>query len=233
MRTGFSITGVVGLALLVAGLMPGTASAEERKCRGSLGSITVDNLRVPEGATCTLTGTKVKGTIKVEDHARLYARGIRVIGNVQAEGAARVNVVSSSRVGGSVQAKQGGAAKVLDSRIVGDIQYDDNRRLLKANRNRVGGSIQVVENSGGVRIYGNVINGNLQCKQNYPKPLGGGNVVGVGALIDRGDPVRPPDLGVGLKALVHLEVGSWASEDCPKCKANEPIEDPGSRRLRG
>lgn len=74
----------------------------------------------------------------LEDHARLYARGIRVIGNVQAEGAARVNVVSSSRVGGSVQAKQGGAAKVLDSRIVGDIQYDDNRRLLKANRNRVG-----------------------------------------------------------------------------------------------
>lgn len=61
----------------------------------------------------------------------------------------------------------------------------------------------------------------------------GGNVVGVGALIDRGDPVRPPDLGVGLKALVHLEVASWAPDECPKCAANEPIEDPGSRRLTG
>ena len=60
----------------------------------------------------------------------------------------------------------------------------------------------------------------------------GGEVVGVGALIDRGDPVRPPDLGATLKALIRLEVASWAPADCPLCAANEPIEDPGSRRLR-
>lgn len=60
----------------------------------------------------------------------------------------------------------------------------------------------------------------------------GGNVVGVGALIDRGDPVRPPDFGVALKALLKLEVQSWDPADCPLCRANEPIEDPGSRRLR-
>lgn len=60
----------------------------------------------------------------------------------------------------------------------------------------------------------------------------GGSVVGVGALIDRGDPVRPPDLGTSLKALIRLDVASWDPEDCPLCAANEPIEDPGSRRLR-
>ena len=60
----------------------------------------------------------------------------------------------------------------------------------------------------------------------------GGIVVGVGALIDRGDPVRPPDLGTGLKALIRLDVASWDPDDCPLCAANEPIEDPGSRRLR-
>lgn len=59
----------------------------------------------------------------------------------------------------------------------------------------------------------------------------GGNVVGVGALIDRGDPVRPPDLGVALKALVKLEVGSWDANECPLCASGDPIEDPGSRRL--
>ncbi len=59
----------------------------------------------------------------------------------------------------------------------------------------------------------------------------GGNVVGVGALIDRGDPVRPPDLGVALKALVKLAVDSWDADECPLCGAGEPIEDPGSRRL--
>ena len=33
------------------------AFAEERTCRGTLGAVTVDNLRVPDGATCTLNGT--------------------------------------------------------------------------------------------------------------------------------------------------------------------------------
>lgn len=60
----------------------------------------------------------------------------------------------------------------------------------------------------------------------------GGDVVGVGALIDRGDPVRPPDLGATLKALIHLDVASWDPAECPLCEASEPIEDPGSRRLR-
>ena len=60
----------------------------------------------------------------------------------------------------------------------------------------------------------------------------GGVVVGVGALIDRGDPVRPPDLGAPLRALVKLEVSSWDPSECPLCESGEPIEDPGSRRLR-
>jgi hypothetical protein len=35
-----------------------------------------------------------------------------------------------------------------------------------------------MENSGGVTIAGNVVNGNLQCKENEPEPVGGGNRVG-------------------------------------------------------
>jgi orotate phosphoribosyltransferase len=59
----------------------------------------------------------------------------------------------------------------------------------------------------------------------------GGTVVGVGSLIDRGDPARPPDLGAPLRSLVKLQVASWAPEDCPLCASNEPLDDPGSRRL--
>lgn len=50
------------------------AGAEERTCRGAIGRVTVDNLRVPDRATCKLTGTYVKGTIKVESGATLDAR---------------------------------------------------------------------------------------------------------------------------------------------------------------
>ena len=63
----------------------------------------------------------------------------------------------------------------------------------------------------------------------------GAGVVGVGALLDRGDPARSEGdaaLGAPLRALVKLEVESWESGDCPLCASNEPLEDPGSRRVR-
>lgn len=168
---------VLGLACAAAAVAPASASAEETTCRGSLGAITVDNLRVPQNARCILTGTRVQGTVKVERAATLGARAVRVIGNVQAENARRVNVIRNSRIGGSVQVKQGAAASVLDSRVNADIQFDASRAALEASRNVVGGSVQVFQNTGGVRLAQNKIDGNLQCKENRPAPTGGGNVV--------------------------------------------------------
>jgi len=166
----------LGACAMAAMIAP--ATAEERVCRESLGAITVDNLRVPADATCTLASTNVKGTIQVESNATLNARGITVVGNVQAENARQVNVLEGSRVGGSVQVKQGGGATVNDSFVNGDIQYDSNATQLKALRNEVGGSIQAFQNVGGVELRSNVIDGNLQCKGNQPAPVGGANVVG-------------------------------------------------------
>ncbi len=69
----------------------------------------------------------MQGTVFVRPGSALVASGVRVIGNVQAENAARVDVVEGSRVGGSIQVKQGGRARVTGSTVVGDIQYDANR----------------------------------------------------------------------------------------------------------
>lgn len=60
---------------------------------------------------------------------------------------------------------------------------------------------------------------------------GGGEVVGIGTLIDRMDPSRPADLGAPLRALVGLRADSWDPADCPLCADGRPLEDPGSRRL--
>ena len=166
------------LAAPILLLSAAPASAEERVCRGTIGATTVDNLRVPQYASCVLLGTRVKGTIKVEFNATLRAEDVLVIGNVQAENAKSVRVLDGSRVGGSVQVKQGGGAVVSDSRIEGDIQYDANSAKLCALRNRVGGSVQAFQNVGGLEIRRNTIDGNLQCKENTPPPTGGGNIVG-------------------------------------------------------
>lgn len=153
------------------------AQAEERTCRGSLGRITVDNLRVPDGAKCTLNGTTVKGTIKVESRATLIAEGVRVVGNVQAEDAKKVVVRAGSRVGGSVQVVQGGIGRVVGTNVQGDILYDDQGGKVAAVRSTVGGNVQAFQNTGGVEIRGNRIDGNLQCKENRPAPVGGNNIV--------------------------------------------------------
>jgi orotate phosphoribosyltransferase len=59
----------------------------------------------------------------------------------------------------------------------------------------------------------------------------GGNVVGVGALLDRGEPGTATDFGAPLRSLVRLKTDSWPEEQCPLCARAEPITDPGSRRL--
>lgn len=150
---------IAGLGIVTAGTfaVAPTAHAEERDCRGTIGAVTVDNLRVPSGASCTLRGTRIQGTVKVETGARLDASDIRVIGNVQAEGHRDVRLVSST-VGGSVQLKQGGTANVQRNDINGDLQSFTNRGSQTFNRN--------------------TIDGNLQCKENVPAPTGGGNIVG-------------------------------------------------------
>jgi hypothetical protein len=155
---------------------PSAALADERECVGAIGPETVDNVRVPEGAACTLDGTFVQGTVKVERAATLQANAVQVIGNVQGEGAANV-VVRGSGVGGSVQVKQGGVAETSGSVVTGDIQYDQQTGALRVADNLVGGSVQVVANSGGIAIATNTIDGNLQCKENAPPPTGGGNLV--------------------------------------------------------
>jgi hypothetical protein len=168
-----SMLAAAGMILLA----PLSASAEERVCRGTIGAATLDNVRVPQNALCTLNGTRVKGTVKVERNARLIAKDVLVIGNVQGENARNVRVLDGSRVGGSVQVVQGGGATVADSRINGNILYDSNRAPLQVLRNRVGADVQAFQNRGGVLIRGNVIDGNLQCKANSPAPTGGNNVV--------------------------------------------------------
>jgi hypothetical protein len=167
----------VACATLGAAALPAGANAEETDCVGALGPVTVDNLRVPEGATCELAGTVVEGTIKIETDATLRAHSVSVVGNVQGENAERV-VLASSEIGGSVQVKQGGGAEVTESRVTGDIQLDQNEGAAqRVADNDVNGSVQVITNVGGVEISQNIIDGNLQCKENVPPPTGGGNDV--------------------------------------------------------
>lgn len=151
------------------------AWAEERRCTGSIGAVSLDNIFVPDGATCTLTKTRAKGSVVVGTGARLTAKGVSINGNIQAEGARFVRITSSSIIGGSVQVVQGYEGTIKNSRVNGDVQFDENTGPVTAVSNNVGGNMQVVANSGGVELINNQMKGNLQCKENSPPPTGYGN----------------------------------------------------------
>ena len=178
-----SLSAVFFLTMAVAAFaaFAPAVEAEERVCRGTMGATTVDNLKVPSGASCTLNGTKVKGTVKVESGATLTANGIRVVGNIQSEGFRSITVREGSTVGGSVQlenGRSGGLGRVISTRINGDLQFFSNAAKMVARGNTILANLQAVSNTGGLVIKNNRISENLQCKQNNPPPTGGGNAAG-------------------------------------------------------
>ena len=168
-------------SMLALAIAAPVALAEERVCRGTIGSRTVDNLRVPQGATCTLNGTLVEGTVKVERNAQLFANGIRVKGNVQSEEFRTIVLRQNSVVVGSVQLEnglEGGSGRVLNSRINSDVQFFSNEARMVARGNTILANFQANQNKGGLVISNNRISENLQCQANNPPPTGGGNTAG-------------------------------------------------------
>ena len=141
----------------------------------------MDNLRVPQGASCTLNGTRVEGTVKVERNARLTANGIRVKGNVQSEGFKNILLRRASVVVGSVQLETGirdGSGRVLNTRVNGDLTYHAHKSCMMPRGNAILAIFQTNQNTGGLVIENNRISENLQCQSNNPRPTGGGNTAG-------------------------------------------------------
>jgi hypothetical protein len=175
---------MMSAAVLVTSLLlwAPIALADDTVCQGTLGAVTVVNLIVPDGSTCTLNGTRVEGNIHVGTRATLKAKGVDVEGNIQAEGARSINVVVlggvPSFVGGNIQIKQGGTALIDRVDIREDLQFEENRGPVSAKGNEIGGNLQAYKNTGGVTIKNNQIAENLQCFDNNPPPTGGNNTAG-------------------------------------------------------
>lgn len=165
------------IGTLATGAMLATAPAlaEEFRCTGTVGPVALDNVFVPDGASCVLDRTRMNGSVVVGRGANLRATSVSINGNLQAEGAASVRLGGFSTVGGSVQLVQGGGADIDRARIIGDLQFQSNTSTISATNNIIGGSLQAFQNMGGASFVNNRMNGNMQCKENVPAPTGSGN----------------------------------------------------------
>lgn len=57
----------------------------------------------------------------------------------------------------------------------------------------------------------------------------GGQVVGVGVLVDRSG--GKVDFGVQTESILQMQIESYDPEDCPLCKQGLPVVKPGSRQV--
>ncbi|HEX2050043.1 MAG TPA: orotate phosphoribosyltransferase [Actinomycetota bacterium] len=135
---------------------------------------------------------------------------------------ARFDVVASPAVGaivlGFTTALAADARLVFAERVGGSLELRRGFRITPHERVLV--VEDVVTTGGSARAVVNLVR------------AAGGVPVGVGALVDRMDPARPPSLGVPVRALARVEARSWEPSECPACRRGEALEDPGSSRLR-
>ncbi|MFN2355742.1 MAG: hypothetical protein ABR512_14625 [Desulfopila sp.] len=183
------------LGLLLSIHLPAKVNAND--CTGgTVDGETVESLRVPQSAICTLKDTQITGDITVAPKATLYAFGVRVggtirvsadavlngfnvrvNGDIEAEDASQVSVFSGSFVGGSVRVLRSGGVEINGAEIGRDLIIDTSRRSLKVAKTIIGGTLRVLDNKGRSTLIGNTVKGNLVCEGNVFTPEGGGNVV--------------------------------------------------------
>jgi hypothetical protein len=142
----------------------------------TIGAIRLDSVIVPSGASCTLLGTLLNGSLEVQATATAIAENVNITGGVTSDGAARLSISGTSLVGGSVQVQRGAGATLSGIGITGDLQIDAMAGPVTASANRVTGNLQAIGNLGGLTFNGNTMGGVLQCKENLPAPTGSGNV---------------------------------------------------------
>ena len=126
----------------------------------------------------TESGTVVVGDIQVKRRAEARLMNTIVDGNVQVEEAGASLIMDDTRVRGDVQVKEAESAVIRGGSVRGNLQLEKNRAALRVSSIGVSGDFQVFENLGGVSLIGNRVAQALQCKENRPAPVGGGNEAG-------------------------------------------------------
>jgi hypothetical protein len=231
------------LALMGLSVGSPAAHADDFRCVGVVGPITVDNVVVPRGAECMLDGTRVLGNVKTKRGGNLFMFGAAVHGNVQGKTGSTAGAVRSridgdyqcdgcvsqdlalSSLGGNFQVtgaddhafivgssvagdveivdsgsvegflaveesifgenvkfeKNAGEMLIHENEIGGELQIFENNlvprfQIGQFTENQVGGNMQIFKNQGPSEVSGNIVGENLQCKENVPPPIGGGNV---------------------------------------------------------
>lgn len=173
MRTALS--GILAAIALLAPLVtavPAAADpvplAPDTNCTGTLGAGTVPGkLVVPAGATCTLNGTRVLGSVEVRANATLRATRITVAGDLLGNQARLISVTAGSHIAGHTSLAKGVTATFSGSTAFGGIELSENSgRATLTSATITNGGAEITKNRGGATVHSNRVNENLLVEQN-------------------------------------------------------------------
>jgi hypothetical protein len=170
--------------LLGVSVIPASPVLAATECASTVTGVTIqDNLIVPNGAECYLSGSTVTGNVTVSANAVFFAENATSIGGkVSGEGVALVYLGSSTVVQGNVSvAGATYAVGLFGIRVGGNLTLIGNNVSdgLAVSSSTIGGNLTVWNNTSavGIAIIDTAIRGNLSCEGNALPPGGGGNVV--------------------------------------------------------
>lgn len=162
---------VIAIALFLTGslLQTPTALANETVCDGIISSGTFDNIFIPEGASCTLTGdVVVEGDVEADGAVDVII-GVTDIGN---------NVVDGIIIEGNVKIENTtGTIDIRDTQIDGNVTLRNNPAegdINVVNGNTIGGNVVAKNNEsitddifiGSCGSGGNTVDGNVTVVNN-------------------------------------------------------------------
>jgi hypothetical protein len=111
------------LTVLVAG-PPSAAAAQDVECNGALTAVTVRNVTVPNGGTCTLRNSTVTGHVSASAASYFQAIHTRIAGDVKGTDAQTLFVDSGSTVRGGVRANRVAQVFLFSSRVRRNVKVD-------------------------------------------------------------------------------------------------------------
>jgi orotate phosphoribosyltransferase len=132
-----------------------------------------------------------------------------------------IDAVVAPALGGIIVAHE--AARHLDARALFAERQEGQMRLRRGFGIRPGERVLVVEDV--------VTTGRSLVEVIELVRQAGGEVVGVGALINRS--AGAIYFGVSFRALITINIPVYPPDDCPLCASGVPIMAPGSRYLAG
>lgn len=190
------VVGLLAATLLGVLALASPAAARDLTCNGVFKGKTYDDVKVPRGGACTITGARIRGDVRVLKDAYLQTRATTVRGDVEGMDAQTVFIDSGSKVGGSVEAVKTAQFYVFNSSIGEDIEPERTDEVVQICGNTVRRGNIEVRRSGTDVLIGDPLA--LECRGNVVK-RGDIKVTRNYSLIEfvlRGNTVRRGDLVV-------------------------------------